>query len=139
GDVEREGVIAPLVFADALAVDQHVCFPVDRPEMQEQTLVLEVVRFPERPAVPEALVRPERLLTARQGRLDGERNEDASLVRLRSLPGRGGRDGILPEAVEVDPGLPRHLWARVLRERVGGIDILGEAAEEAGSDLPLTV
>ena len=74
GDVEGERVVAAFVRADGFAVDEDLGAPVDRAEVQQQPRAFRRRRG-EGAAIPEPLLRGERLLDAGERRFDGEWNE----------------------------------------------------------------
>jgi len=164
GDVEGERVVTPLVVADLHAVDPDPRVPVDGLEVQHDPPPGPAGRNLERPPVPQKLVGADDLLDARQDRLDAERDEDLAvpLPRRRRLqrvervePGVGDAsagpwarfalDGVVPQAVQVQPLLADHLRAGVLRPGVLARHVLrparlqrrdGPAIAGRGSGLP---
>jgi hypothetical protein len=119
GDVEGEGVVATSVGADAVAVHEDDCFEVYRSEVEQDAVAVPGGRDAECASVVDTVMA---LHDAGEGGLDGEGDEDASLVGFAQ--GRrlefGGRDAVLPEAVEVEP-----LGADALRPWVRAVDAIG--------------
>ncbi len=128
GDVGAELVVAALVRGDLDAVDVHLRAPVDGAEVELEPLAgadVPVARDREGAAVPHAVLVP---FDAGELGLHRVRDEDALLQVLadgRLLAGLGG--GELPAAVEVAPGVPGQLRARVLPVGVVRPDLVGPA------------
>lgn len=114
-DVGAELVVTALVVGDLLAVDIHLGLPVDGAEVQLEALAvtdLPALGDREGAAVPHAVLVA---LDAGELRLDRVGHEDllVELLADRWLV-TGLRRGELPLAVEVLPGVPGELRARVL-------------------------
>ena len=88
GDVEGERIVAAFVPADRMAVDEDLRLPVHRAEVQQHMRAARV-RNGEGAAVPEALVRSDGALDARERRFHGVGNQQLSL----ELPGPRGIPG----------------------------------------------
>ena len=117
GDVEAEGSVAAGVRAHSGAVDVHVSLPVDRAEVEFDVLALPRGGDGEAAAVPEGVVLGKGLADAREGTLDGVGHKDLAVPRGR-FGIANAFDGVVPEAVEVNPGGALHLraWVHVPRE-----------------------
>ncbi len=125
GDIEAEGIIAAAVPAHFAAVDEHYCLVVHRAEMEQDSLALPLGGQFERAPIPDSLVLADRAHDAGQRGLDRERHQDAILEGgPRSL---FAGDCEVPEAVEVQPVLARHLRPRVFGEGILGRDFPGPA------------
>ncbi len=134
GDVETERVVSALVAPAERAVHEDGAFPVDRVEMKEEALSVEVSGGGKAAAVPEALVRLHGLLDAGEGGFDGEWHQDLAFPGSGHGFGRAGGDGVIPEAVEVLPLVAGHLRPRIFGPDTLGRDIFGPAGHELAFD-----
>ena len=108
GDIEAERRIAAGMGTGFLSVDPDLRGPVDRFEMEEDPLLLPVLRDGERRLIPKGLFLAHHLSDSRKGGLDRERDEDLSVADDglgRLFPGHG----IVPEAVQRLPAGTDHL------------------------------
>ena len=137
GDVERKGIVSALMAVDLHAVDPDGGIPVHRAEVQQDAIALApVFGDVEGAAVPEPVVRADRLHHAGQSRLDRERHENLP-VEITWLPVVLRPDRIVPQTVEVEPVLTDHLgpilaWA-LLPDIMGHFVIKGSAGFHAAA------
>ncbi len=106
GNIYREWVETAFVPDGQLAVDVHVRLPVYRPEMQQGLLAFGIRRERESLLIPKQLVFPNGFANAAEGGFDGKGNENLPFPSFRAA-GIAGREGVVPEPVEVFPEVPR--------------------------------
>src|SRR5207253_1072124 len=83
----------------------------------------------EGPTIPEPLIRTDAFHHAGQGRLDGEGNENLPVELFRpTLLARP--DGVVPQAVEVQPVMSLHLRPRVLGMDAVWVNVLRPARQQ---------
>ncbi len=110
---------------DLHAVDPDGGIPVHRAEVQQDAIALApVFGDVEGAAVPEPVVRADRLHHAGQSRLDRERHENLP-VEITWLPVVLRPDRIVPQTVEVEPVLTDHLGPGILGVGTLRPDIMG--------------
>ena len=115
-NIEAEGRVAAGMQPGPLAVHPNLCTPIHRLEVEPDLLSLPFFRDGEGGAVPEGIIGRNVLTNAGEGAFDGKRHQDFPLcLRLFTFL---GADGIVPQAVERDPALPRHLRTGVFRQGI---------------------
>ena len=129
GDVERERIVPAAMLAGDPSVHGHQRLPIDRAEVQQQTIAPGEPGFLEGASIPEPLVGPDRFRDAAQRRLDRKRDEDPAGKAARPLPATGG-DRVLPRTVEVLPRRSRHLRPWILGQRMLAVHVRGPPRHE---------
>ena len=122
-DVEGERHLPALV--------RHADLDAVHEDLRAEVRLLEVKQHPlaglrgrvEAAPVPQRLRRFKQTPHARKRAFDHERHEDLA-VPLRGDTRRVLRDRVLPEAVQVRPGVAHHLRTRILPPRIFGRDLL---------------
>ena len=122
GNVERERIIAAAMRAQLVPVEDDGRIPIDGPEVQQPALALLRRGKLEGPSVPDPLVGLDGLHHSGEGGFDRERDQDPT-VKRRWTVAILGADGIIPQAIEIDPFRPDHLGSGILRVRFPGINL----------------
>ncbi len=120
GDVEGEGVVAAGVLADLLVVHEDGGLPVNSAKVQQNSAAFPGFGEAEGAGVPDAIFGADGFHHAGEGGFDGIGDEDLALEFLGEAFGVAGDDGIIPQAVEVDPFRPLHLRAGIFAQGVVG-------------------
>ena len=122
GNVERERIIAAAMRAQLVPVEDDGRIPIDGPEVQQPALALLRRGKLEGPSVPDPLVGLDGLHHSGEGGFDRERDQDPT-VKRRWTVAILGADGIIPQAIEIDPFRPDHLGSGIFRVRFPGINL----------------
>ena len=129
-DVKGKGGVAACVRSREQTVDVHPRPLVHCPEVQQRPHARPFFER-QRPPVPEHLPRPERLPHAGQRRFRREGDEDLPVPRAGA--GVGGRDGIVPQAVERIKALPHELRAGIFLQHLLLVKRFTPACQHAAS------
>ena len=132
GDVERERVVAARWLPSSLPLTLDGRLPVDGPEMQQDAPArstpagtANVRRYQRRLSWPTGFITPDRADSTGNG---------TRILPSNALPAGCalglGRDGVVPQAVEVLPVLADHLRPRVLGQGVVGRNVLRPPGHE---------
>ena len=111
------------------AVDEHGRVPIDGAEMEQKTLSVPRFRDSERTPVPDPVVLVHSFHHAGKSRLDREGDENSFFEFLG--PGRVlAGDCQVPEPVEIEPRVARHLGTRILGKHTLRRDLVRPACRQ---------